>query len=148
MQARLDAIYVKRMKRGPMDPVKEAELIAGQGISGNANQGGLRQVTIVEKELWDKMMDHLKSDLPPSTRRANLLVAGITLAETRGKTLRIGECRIRINGETRPCERMDEALPGLKDEMDPEWRGGAFGEVLDSGKVVVGDEVKWEEEEL
>lgn len=145
MRGRLDAIYVKRMKRGPMDPVNEADLIAGQGILGNANQGGLRQVTIIEKELWDKMMDHLQSNLPPSTRRANLLVEGITLAETRGKTLRVGQCRIRINGETRPCERMDEALQGLKVEMDPEWRGGAFGEVLDSGRVAVGDQVTWEE---
>jgi MOSC domain-containing protein YiiM len=143
MTGRLDAIYIKRMKLGPMDPVGEAELIAGKGIVGNANQGGHRQVTIIEKEVWNKMMDHLDSDLPPTTRRANLLVEGIQLAETRGKTLRIGNCRIRIHGETIPCERMDEALPGLKDEMEPEWRGGAFGEVLDDGHVTVGDPVEW-----
>ena len=144
MSGRLDAIYVKRMKRGPMDPVSEADFVAGEGIKGNANQGGRRQVTIIEKELWSKMMENLKSDLPPSTRRANLLVEGICLANTAGKTLRIGKCRILINGETIPCERMDEALPGLKVEMEPLWRGGAFGEILDSGRVEVGDEVTWE----
>jgi MOSC domain-containing protein YiiM len=89
-------------------------------------------------------MEHLKSDLPPSTRRANLLVEGICLAHTVGKTLRVGACRILINGETKPCERMDEALPGLKDEMAPLWRGGAYGEILDNGRVAVGDEVTWE----
>lgn len=144
MPGQLNAIYVKRMKRGPMDPVSEADFVAGAGIRGNANQGGRRQVTIIEKELWEKMMENLKSDLPPSTRRANLLVEGICLANTVGKTLRVGGCRILINGETKPCERMDEALPGLKDEMEPLWRGGAFGEILDSGKVAVGDEVMWE----
>ena len=143
MPGRLDAIYIKRMKLGPMDPVGEAELIAGKGIVGNANQGWHRQVTIIEKEVWGEMMDRLDSDLPPTTRRANLLVEGIQLAETRGKTLRIGNCRILINGETVPCERMDEALPGLKEEMKPEWRGGAFGEVLDDGHVTVGDPVEW-----
>jgi len=140
---RLHAIYIKRMKLGPMDPVGKAELIAGKGIVGNANQGGHRQVTIIEKEVWGEMMDRLDSDLPPTTRRANLLVEGIQLAETRGKTLRIGNCRILINGETKPCERMDEALSGLKEEMEPEWRGGAFGEVLDDGHVTVGDPVEW-----
>ena len=131
------------MKLGPMDPVGVAELIAGKGIVGNANQGGHRQVTIIEKEVWGEMMDRLDSDLPPTTRRANLLVEGIQLAETRGKTLRIGNCRILINGETKPCERMDAALPGLKDEMEPAWRGGAFGEVLDDGHLTVGDPVEW-----
>jgi MOSC domain-containing protein YiiM len=143
MMGRLEAIYIKRMKRHPMDPVSEADLIAGQGIVGNANQGGHRQVTIIEKEAWDGMMARLDSDLSPATRRANLLVEGIHLADTHGRTLRIGNCRILINGETKPCERMDEALPGLKDEMDPEWRGGAFGEVLDDGRVSVGDRVEW-----
>lgn len=28
--------------------------------------------------------------------------------------------------------------------MDPAWRGGAFGEVLDDGPVVIGDVVQWE----
>ena len=47
--AKLEAIWIKRVRRGKMDPVLTAELIAGKGIVGNANQGGRRQVTIIEK---------------------------------------------------------------------------------------------------
>lgn len=144
-EGRLQAIWIKRMKRGPMDPVKTAELVAGRGIIGNANQGGRRQVTVIEQEVWEELMRQLGGDLPPSARRANLMVEGVRLAESRGRVLRVGPCRVRIFGETRPCERMDEALPGLRAAMRPAWGGGAFGEVLDDGQIAVGDRVFWEE---
>ncbi len=140
---RLQAIFVKRMKRGPMDPAERAALVAGRGIVGNANQGGRRQVTILEEELWTAATAELGSTLDPAARRANLLVRGLPLANTRGRVLAIGACRFRILGETRPCERMDEALPGLRRALDPDWRGGAFAEVLSDGEIAVGDEVAW-----
>ena len=46
---RLEAIWIKRAKRGVMDPVSRATLVADRGITGNANQGGRRQVTIIEQ---------------------------------------------------------------------------------------------------
>jgi MOSC domain-containing protein YiiM len=142
----LQAIWIKRMKRGPMDNVNDATLVAGRGIVGNANQGGRRQVTIIEEERWKEIISNLNSSLPPSTRRSNLMVSGINLYKSRNRIISIGECRIRILGETKPCERMDEALLGLKDAMYPDWNGGAFGEVLDSGTIRVGDSVCWIQE--
>src|SRR5437868_1565634 len=142
---KLETIWIKRMKRGPMDRVERASLVAGRGIVGNANQGGHRQVTLIEQEIWESLMRELVASLDPSTRRANLMVKGICLGESRGRVLRLGSCRIRILGETRPCERMDEALMGLKNALQPNWGGGAFGEVLDDGDISVGDSVFWEE---
>lgn len=144
-KGQLRAIWIKRAKLGPMDAVDRVELIAARGIVGNANQGGRRQVTIIEEEIWQNLMKELNVDLSPQARRANLMVRGIALANTRGRVLRIGECRIRIFGETRPCERMDEALQGLREAMKPNWGGGAFGEVLNDGQISIGDEVGWEE---
>jgi MOSC domain-containing protein YiiM len=143
---RLRAIFVKRMKLGPMDPKERAALVAGRGIVGNANQGGRRQVTILEAERWAEATGELGATLDPAARRANLVVTDLRLAGTRGRILAIGPCRLRILGETRPCERMDEALPGLRKAMDPDWRGGAFAEVLEDGEIAVGDSVSWEEE--
>lgn len=62
----------------------------------------------------------------------------------RGRTLHVGGCRIEIRGETRPRERMNEALPGLRDAMRPDWNGGVFGVVLDDGEIRVGDPVRLE----
>ncbi len=143
---RLDSIWIKRFKRGSMNSAREATLVAGRGIVGNANQGGKRQVTIIARESWDQVTRELGAEVPPQTRRANLLVSGVELANTRGRVLRIGACRVRVHGETKPCWQMEEARAGLQSALRPDWRGGVFAEVLDDGQIVVGDPVEWVEE--
>ena len=68
-----------------------------------------------------------------------------SLADSRGRTLRIGSTRIRIYGETKPCELMEAALPGLRATMYDNWGGGAFGEVIEGGRIAIGDEVAWDD---
>jgi len=140
---RLEAIWIKRMKRGPMDPADSATLVPDQGIVGNANQRGKRQVTVIEQEVFDQIRTALP-DAMPYMRRANFMVSGIRLAHTRGHTLTVGGVRILLHGETVPCERMDEQCMGLTAALDPDWRGGAYGTVLDAGQVSVGDDVSLE----
>jgi len=139
-EGRLEAIWIKRMKRGPMDPAEAATLAADRGIVGNADQGGKRQVTVIERETFDRIREALP-DARPVMRRANLMVSGIRLEEARGHVLTVGGVRILLRGETRPCERMDEACPGLRAALGERWGGGAYGTVLDDGAVRVGDAV-------
>jgi MOSC domain-containing protein YiiM len=142
--ARLHEIWIKRAHRGKMDGVGRATLVTGRGLAGNANQGGTRQLTLVDLDRWRELMDKVGSKLDTSARRANLVVEGLDLFESRGRTLRIGAARLLIRGETRPCERMDDALPGLQNAMRERWGGGAFAEVIDGGEISVGDDVAWE----
>ena len=145
--SRLEQIWIKRMHRGPMDSAQRARVVAGKGLVGNANQGGKRQVTIVSNKHWTEITAPLLLGTPdPRLRRANLLVSDIDFADAHGKILKIGNVRIRIYGETRPCEQMEAAVPGLQHAMSVPWGGGAFGEVLDDGEIAVGDAVTFVEE--
>lgn len=138
MSGRVEAIWIKPVRKGPMDPVSSAAFRTDAGIDGNANQGGRRQVTVIEREVFERIREALP-DADPAMRRANVMVSGVRLADTRDQVLRLGGVRLLIRGETRPCHRMDEQCPGLTAALDPGWGGGAFGVVLDDGEVSVGD---------
>jgi MOSC domain-containing protein YiiM len=142
----LKAIWIKRARGGPMDDAPSAQLVAGAGIVSNANQGSRRQVTVISTESWADAERDLGLQVDPRTRRANLLVSGVDLADSRGKELRVGPVSIRIYGETRPCRQMEESCAGLQAALGTEWRGGAYGEVLQDGEIAVGDRVELGEE--
>ena len=144
MNGKVEALWLKRMKRGPMDTVTEVTLVAGNGLVGNADQGGRRQVTILEREMWERLMEEVCGRLSASARRANILINGLALANSRKRILLIGSCRIRVLGETKPCEKMEEAHAGLQKAMEHDWAGGVYGEVLENGVIQLGDVVSWE----
>ena len=138
------AIWIKRFKRGPMDAADHAELIAGSGIVGNADRrGGKRQVTVIDEAAWRRATDPL-GGLDPTMRRANVMLRGVELANSRGMFLRLGACVIRVYGEVTPCRKMDEARQGLRAALRPNWAGGVFGEIVEGGTIRVGDPADWD----
>jgi len=143
MSGTLEAIWIKRAHLGPMDAASSATLVADRGIVGNANQGGKRQVTVIEREVFERIARELP-DARPVMRRANLMLGGVRLEGTRGRVLRVGDVRLLIRGETRPCYRMDEQCPGLTAALDPHWNGGVYAVVLEGGEIRVDDAVRLE----
>lgn len=143
MTGTLEAIWSKRAHRGPMDPLATARLVVGAGVEGSVGRSSRRQVTLLDADHWERLTAALGVALDPAARRANLLLRGMQLTETRGRLLRVGVALLRIGGETRPCERMDDAAAGLQAALDADWGGGAFAQVLEGGVISLGDPVAW-----
>ena len=141
---RLEAIWLKRSRGGPMDSVHEVVAVGGRGLKGGADFDQKRHVSLIEKEVFEGLEEELDAEVDPAKRRANFLVEGIQLRDTPGRTLIIGDLRIRIRGETKPCRIMDEAQEGLRTALESQWRGGVHGSVLNDAVVRIGDKVHWE----
>ena len=127
-----------------MTAVDEAKVLADQGFDGGVREASTRQVTVLAAEAWADAEATVGMSVDPALRRANLLVAGVDLTGTTGRVLRVGDLRLEITGETKPCHQMDTAMDGLRAALEPEWRGGAHGVVLGDANVRVGDPVGWD----
>ncbi len=59
MSGRVEAIWTKRSKGGVMDAAQSVDALEGKGIEGDANFGATRQVSVIEKEVFDRIKDSL-----------------------------------------------------------------------------------------
>jgi MOSC domain-containing protein YiiM len=97
---------------------------------------------VLAEEAWRAACDAAGAELPWTTRRANLLVRGLDLAETIGRRLAVADVVLEITEETDPCQRMEDAHAGLRAALEPDWRGGVRCRVLTPGRIRAGDAVR------
>jgi MOSC domain-containing protein YiiM len=140
-QATLIDIAVKGRSKAPMERVDAVSAETTSGISGDYNTRGNRQVTVLFKDAWETACAELNTELPWTTRRANLFVDGMVLADCAGERLQIGDAILEITGETKPCHIMDAAHMGLREALTPDWRAGVTCKVVQDGAMRVGDAV-------
>lgn len=140
----LRGIALRSKSRAPMDTVEETGVDAVSGIGGDfRGKSKKRQVTVLALSGWQAALHELgRPDLPWTTRRANLLVEGVTLPQQIGARINIGTVVLEITMESDPCSRMDEQQPGLRLALTPDWRGGVCCRVVQGGSIRIGDEVR------
>ncbi len=136
--------------KAPMEVIEHARITPETGIAGDF-RGAMRgkpykrQVTLIERSDWDAAMAEVGHSIGWQERRANLLVDGLDLPQTKGVRLRIGaDVVLEITRETDPCERMEALAEGLRAALTPDWRGGACAMVVTGGEIAVGDEIRIE----
>jgi len=125
-----------------MREIDECRVFVGRGLETENRPLGKRSVTLLSAESWVDVCKDLGVELPWYTRRANFLVSGLDLAMLIGRAITIGEVRVWIHNETKPCKLMDEQHLGLRETLVPEYRGGVYGQTLTEGTIRVGDAVR------
>ena len=136
------AIAARPVDGAAMAELTECQVEAGRGITTENRKSGKREVTLLSREAWAVTCRELGADVPWLTRRANFLIEGLDLPACIGQEITLGSVRIRIHGETRPCQLMDDQHQGLRAVMVPQCRGGVHGQVLIDGIVRIGDPVR------
>ena len=133
--------------RGAMETVDRVAVTFDCGIADDyrgamKGQPYKRQVTLFEREDWNRALVEVGRDIPWEQRRANLLVEGMDLPQVPGTRLRIGaDVVLEITRECEPCDRMEVLAPGLRAALTPDWRGGVCSFVVAEGEIAVGDTI-------
>jgi MOSC domain-containing protein YiiM len=78
--------------------------------------------------------------LPAGAVRANIETLGINLVALTGRHIRIGDAVLLLYEPRSPCSKMDALAPGLRELMRHN-RQGMMAEVIQSGRIQVGDEI-------
>jgi|SRR5215831_12055246 len=142
MTGKLIAIAKAAELRAPLQEINASNVTIEAGIDGDARgRKTNRQITVLFRESWDDACRDLGVELPWTTRRANLLVAGVEAPQSTGGKIRIGDVTLEVMLETDPCFLMEQAHAGLKAALTPKWRGGVCCKVLSGGRIAVGDAV-------
>jgi len=151
-RGRVASIHIHPEKSGAeMLSVEQIEVQAEKGIvqekryfgrRASNGQASKRQVTLIEREQIAEHAATLKCPaFPPGAVRSNIETDGINLVQLKGKTLQIGNAQLRVCEPRDPCEKMDRLMPGLRALME-DGRQGVLAQVLSSGTIRVGDEIR------
>ena len=139
-------ITKKNNQKLKIEKVNNVEVVAGKGIKGDRNyhdnnEAG-KQITLIESESIDYFNQKFNTNFSYLDLRRNLVTKDIRLNDLIGKKLSIGQIDIQVHDLCRPCNYLQEILG--KDNIIKEFlrRGGLRCEILISGNIKVGDEIK------
>ena len=125
-----------------MQEISEALVEIESGIQGDCRgRKKKRQVSILFEDDWKDACSELNRELYWLTRRANLFVSGMRSPTQEGLLIKIKNVELEICAETEPCALMDKQHLGLRNKLEPDWRGGVCCRVISSGIITIGDEV-------
>ena len=157
--AHIQSIFIAPSAGASMQAIPHAKVHVDTGIEGDryalkigafssTKPTKIRHISLITQAGISTANDWLEADNEPTfadfeTRR-NIVLAEITTDELNalvGKIFRLGEILLRGTELCTPCQRPAQLLgrPSFMDAFD--GRGGLRAEILNSGTLVIGDEL-------
>ena len=121
------------------------ELVASKGIVGDRYfhdfNGDREQITLIESENIDYYNNTFSTKFTYLEFRRNIVTKNIKLNDLVGKTIQVGEIKLKANDLCRPCKDLQQRLG--KSNIIKEFlrRGGLRCEILSSGNINIGDKI-------
>jgi MOSC domain-containing protein YiiM len=146
MQAgHVEAIQLHQARDEPMSVVSEASAEAGRGLAGDQRVYGLRapgtQITFVSAEDVETMVAETGIPLEPLETRRNVVTRGIALNGLIGRRFRVGNALCAGVKPCTPCNHLEsQTRPGVRSGLS--GRGGLRADILESGRIRVGDSIE------
>ena len=122
------------------------EVVASKGIIGDRYfhdfNGDREQITLIESENIDYYNKNFNTNFNYLDFRRNIVTKDVGLNALIGKTIKVGKIKLRVNDLCRPCKHLEETLKGQDIIKEFLKRGGLRCEILNSGTVIIGDQIK------
>ena len=139
-------IGISKKKGEKINEINKIKVLSGKGIVGDRNfleNNDLRkQLTLIESENIDYYNRKYNTNFSYVDFRRNIVTKNIKLNHLVGKTLSIGKIIVQGNDLCRPCKELQEKL-GINNYIKEFLRrGGLRCEILSSGTISIGDEIK------
>ena len=121
------------------------EVVASKGIVGDRYfhdfNGDREQITLIECENIDYYNNTFSTKFTYLEFRRNIVTKNIKLNDLVGKTIQVGEIKLKVNDLCRPCKDLQQRLG--KSNIIKEFlrRGGLRCEILSSGNINIGDKI-------
>ena len=121
------------------------EVVALKGIVGDRYfhdfNGDREQITLIESENIDYYNNTFNTKFTYVEFRRNIITKNIKLNDLVGKTIQVGNIKLKVNDLCRPCKDLQQRLG--KSNIIKEFlrRGGLRCEILSSGTINVGDKI-------
>ena len=129
-----------------MKNVYSVESVAGKGLLNDRHfkedNEKKSQITLIEIENINYYNQTSRASILPKDFRRNIITKGIKLNELVGSEFFIGEVKVRAHDLCRPCKYLQESLNQKNLVKELLRKGGLRCEILISGKISIGDEIK------
>ena len=144
--SKVNEIAISQNSKDIMESVNSIEVVAGKGVIKDRhfkeNNSKISQITLIEIENVKYYNNLNGTTIPSIDFRRNIITEGIQLNELLDKEFQIGEVRIKAHDLCRPCKYLQERSKQGKIIQEFMRRGGLRCEILNNGKITIGDKIK------
>jgi MOSC domain-containing protein YiiM len=152
MPGRVESLWTAEYDSAPMVRHESVETVDG-GVEGDRYCTGrghyspfdVCEVTLVEAEALDRVVEEFGIDLTDGRHRRNVVTQGVTVHDLLGAQFRVGEALLEGTRPRPPCAHVEDVAgeDGVAEALSG-TRGGICASVVEPGRLAVGDEIRTE----